>query len=112
MNEFYPNGISTSLPFDVQLRMVRMMPGLEHAHLLRPGYAIEYDYYDPRALMRSLETKAMPGSSLRGRSTATGYEGGRRAGASGRDQRGALRPRRRRGCRAATRRTWASWSTT
>ena len=61
VNEFYPNGISTSLPFDVQIRMIRLMRGLEHAHLLRPGYAIEYDYYDPRELKRSFETKRMKG---------------------------------------------------
>lgn len=75
VNEFYPNGVSTSLPFDVQLAMVRMMPGLEHAHLIRPGYAIEYDFYDPRGLQRSLETKAMPGLFFAGQiNGTTGYE--------------------------------------
>ena len=59
VNEWYPNGISTSLPFDVQLDIVHNMPGLEHAHLLRPGYAIEYDFYDPRGLKTSMETKAI-----------------------------------------------------
>lgn len=75
VNEFYPNGISTSLPFDVQIRMVRMMPGLENAHLIRPGYAIEYDYYDPRGLQRSLQTKAMSGLFFAGQiNGTTGYE--------------------------------------
>lgn len=75
VQEFYPNGISTSLPFDVQYRMVRMMPGLENAHLIRPGYAIEYDYYDPRGLKRKLETKAMPGLFFAGQiNGTTGYE--------------------------------------
>lgn len=75
VREFYPNGISTSLPFDVQLRMVRMMPGLENAHLIRPGYAIEYDFYDPRGLKRSLETKTMPGLFFAGQiNGTTGYE--------------------------------------
>ena len=75
VNEFYPNGISTSLPFDVQIRMVRMMPGLENAHLIRPGYAIEYDYYDPRGLYRTLQTKAMPGLFFAGQiNGTTGYE--------------------------------------
>lgn len=75
VNEFYPNGISTSLPFDVQIRMIRMMPGLEKAHLIRPGYAIEYDYYDPRGLQRSLQTKAMPGLFFAGQiNGTTGYE--------------------------------------
>ena len=58
-NEFYPNGISTSLPFDVQIELVRSIRGLENAHILRPGYAIEYDYYDPRNLKSSLETKSI-----------------------------------------------------
>jgi tRNA uridine 5-carboxymethylaminomethyl modification enzyme len=74
-NEFYPNGISTSLPFDVQLELVRSMKGLEHAHILRPGYAIEYDYFDPRALKASLETKAIDGLFFAGQiNGTTGYE--------------------------------------
>ena len=74
-HEFYPNGISTSLPFDVQVRIVRSMRGLENAHILRPGYAIEYDYYDPRALKSSLETKAIAGLYFAGQiNGTTGYE--------------------------------------
>ncbi|MDR5803588.1 tRNA uridine-5-carboxymethylaminomethyl(34) synthesis enzyme MnmG [Caballeronia sp. LZ001] len=74
-NEFYPNGISTSLPFDVQLNLVRSMRGLEHAHILRPGYAIEYDYFDPRALKASLETKSICGLFFAGQiNGTTGYE--------------------------------------
>ncbi|MCU0841272.1 MAG: tRNA uridine-5-carboxymethylaminomethyl(34) synthesis enzyme MnmG [Thiobacillaceae bacterium] len=73
--EFYPNGISTSLPFDVQLAVVRSMRGLERAHILRPGYAIEYDYYDPRGLKPSLETKAIGGLFFAGQiNGTTGYE--------------------------------------
>ncbi len=74
-HEFYPNGISTSLPFDVQLELVRSIAGLEQVHLLRPGYAIEYDYFDPRALRRSLETRAIGGLFFAGQiNGTTGYE--------------------------------------
>jgi tRNA uridine 5-carboxymethylaminomethyl modification enzyme len=74
-HEFYPNGISTSLPFDVQIAVVRSMRGLEQAHVLRPGYAIEYDYFDPRALKSSLETKAIRGLFFAGQiNGTTGYE--------------------------------------
>ena len=74
-HEFYPNGISTSLPFDVQIAVVRSMRGLEHAHILRPGYAIEYDSFDPRALRTSLETKAIAGLFFAGQiNGTTGYE--------------------------------------
>ena len=57
-NEIYPNGISTSLPFDVQVQFVRTLRGFENAHITRPGYAIEYDYFDPRGLTAYLQTKA------------------------------------------------------
>jgi tRNA uridine 5-carboxymethylaminomethyl modification enzyme len=74
-NEFYPNGISTSLPFDVQFNLVRSIKGLECARILRPGYAIEYDYYDPRHLRASLETKSIGGLFFAGQiNGTTGYE--------------------------------------
>lgn len=74
-HELYPNGISTSLPFDVQLQIVRSMRGLENAHILRPGYAIEYDYFNPQDLQYSLETKAIGGLFFAGQiNGTTGYE--------------------------------------
>ncbi|MBR7800592.1 tRNA uridine-5-carboxymethylaminomethyl(34) synthesis enzyme MnmG [Undibacterium fentianense] len=74
-NEFYPNGISTSLPFDVQLDLVRSMVGMENAYILRPGYAIEYDFFDPRGLKSSLETRAIQGLFFAGQiNGTTGYE--------------------------------------
>jgi tRNA uridine 5-carboxymethylaminomethyl modification enzyme len=73
--EIYPNGISTSLPFDVQLALVRSIRGMEHAHITRPGYAIEYDFFDPRGLKASLETKAVDGLFFAGQiNGTTGYE--------------------------------------
>ncbi len=73
--EIYPNGISTSLPFDVQLALVRSIRGMEHAHITRPGYAIEYDFFDPRGLKASLETKAIAGLFFAGQiNGTTGYE--------------------------------------
>jgi tRNA uridine 5-carboxymethylaminomethyl modification enzyme len=74
-HEVYPNGISTSLPFDVQIQAVRSMVGLEQAHILRPGYAIEYDYFDPRALRPTFETRAIGGLFFAGQiNGTTGYE--------------------------------------
>lgn len=80
-HELYPNGISTSLPFDVQIELVRSMKGMENAHITRPGYAIEYDYFNPQGLKYSLETKHMPGLFFAGQiNGTTGYE---EAGAQG-----------------------------
>ncbi|MDE2418524.1 MAG: tRNA uridine-5-carboxymethylaminomethyl(34) synthesis enzyme MnmG, partial [Burkholderiales bacterium] len=74
-HEYYPNGISTSLPFDIQYALVRSMAGLENAHILRPGYAIEYDYFDPRSLKSSFETRQIGGLFFAGQiNGTTGYE--------------------------------------
>ncbi|MDI9331752.1 MAG: tRNA uridine-5-carboxymethylaminomethyl(34) synthesis enzyme MnmG [Alphaproteobacteria bacterium] len=74
-NEYYPNGISTSLPFDIQYELVRSMRGLENAHILRPGYAIEYDYFDPRGLTSHFETRQIKGLFFAGQiNGTTGYE--------------------------------------
>ena len=74
-HEYYPNGISTSLPFDIQLALVRSMAGLQNAHILRPGYAIEYDYFDPRSLKSSFETRQIGGLFFAGQiNGTTGYE--------------------------------------
>ncbi|MEM6639926.1 MAG: tRNA uridine-5-carboxymethylaminomethyl(34) synthesis enzyme MnmG [Pseudomonadota bacterium] len=81
VREYYPNGISTSLPYAAQLEMVQSIAGFEHAHITRPGYAIEYDFFDPRCLSRSLETRAVGGLFFAGQiNGTTGYE---EAGAQG-----------------------------
>lgn len=69
-NEIYPNGISTSLPFDVQMQIVRSMEGMQNARIIRPGYAIEYDFFDPRDLKPTLESKFIQACSSPARSTA------------------------------------------
>ena len=113
-HEFYPNGISTSLPFDIQIAAVRSMVGLEQAHILRPGYAIEYDYFDPRALKAELRDAVDRRPVLRRPDQRHDrLRGGGGAGPVRRRQRGAAGAGRGDpGCRGATRPTSACWSTT
>ena len=108
-HEIYPNGISTSLPFDVQLALVRSIKGLENAHITRPGYAIEYDYFDPRGLKSSLETKTIRGPVLRRADQRHDrLRRSRRARIAGRNECRAAGARNRKpGARAATRPIWA-----
>ena len=113
-HEVYPNGISTSLPFEVQLDAVHSIAGLENAHIVRPGYAIEYDYFDPRALRPSFETRGDRRPVLR-RADQRHHRlrGGGGAGPARRHQCRARRARRRAlGALRATRPTSACWSTT
>jgi tRNA uridine 5-carboxymethylaminomethyl modification enzyme len=107
-HEIYPNGISTSLPFDVQYALVRSIRGFENAHITRPGYAIEYDYFDPRGLRAQLETKFIGGLFFAGQiNGTTGYEEaaaqGLLAGVNAASRRSSARP----GARAATKPTSA-----
>lgn len=112
-HEIYPNGVSTSLPFDVQYELIHSLPGLENAHILRPGYAIEYDYFDPRALKSTLETKAISGCSSPARSTARPAMKRRRPKACWPAPMPPCRPRGKNlGCRVAMKPISASWSMT
>ena len=113
-NEFYPNGISTSLPFDIQYELVRSMAGLENAHILRPGYAIEYDYFDPRALQEpaSRPVRSAACSSPARSMAPRAMKRRRRRACSPASMRRCSARAAKPGCRGATRPIWACWSTT
>ena len=92
-HELYPNGISTSLPFDVQVQIVRSIRGFENAHITRPGYAIEYDFFDPRDLKANMESKCIENLFFAGQiNGTTGYEEAAAQGPDGRSERGLARP--------------------
>jgi tRNA uridine 5-carboxymethylaminomethyl modification enzyme len=109
--EFYPNGISTSLPFDIQYALVRSMKGLEKAHITRPGYAIEYDFFDPRDLDDALQTRAIQGLFSPARLMARPVMKKRQPRAYWRDLMPVFMSRvKRRGVHTAMKPIWASWS--
>lgn len=111
-NEIYPNGISTSLPFDVQMQIVRSMQGMENARIVRPGYAIEYDFFDPRDLKPTLESKYIHGLFFAGQiNGTTGYEEAAAQGLLAGLNAGRFSAEKRVGRRRVQKPTSACWST-